>query len=101
MARCKSLAEDTQMIWKKPPTISEHCGLVMFQRCGDGHWNAMRNTALIPHATVTAHVANIILRCISTGVTVVKGTSKKPFAATSVSTEKISPVYKAYISFSE
>ena len=73
----------------------EHRGWVMFQRCGDGHWKATRNTALTPHITVTAHVAYIVLRCISTGVTVVKGRSKKPFAAISVSTERISPLYNA------
>ena len=75
--------------------MSEHCGLVISQRCGDGHWKAMRKNALNPHATVIAHVAYIIFRCISTGVTVVNGTSKKPFAATSVSTERISPLYNA------
>jgi hypothetical protein len=67
----------------------------MFHRCDDGHWNAMSKTPLHPHATVTTHKRYIILRCISTGVTVVKGTIKKPFAATSVSMERISPLYNA------
>jgi hypothetical protein len=83
------------MILKSNLTISIHRGLEISQRCGDGHWNAMSRTALHPHATVTTHKKYIILRCTSTGVTVVNGTIKKPFAATSVSTDRISPLYNA------
>ena len=55
----------------------------------------MRRIALNRQATVTAHAVYIIIRCFVTGVTVVKETSKNPFAATSVSTERISPLYNA------
>lgn len=67
----------------------------MSHLCGGGHWKAIRKTAVIPHTTVTALVVYIIKRCLTTGVTAVKGTNNESFAATSVNTKSISPIYMA------
>ena len=72
-----------------------HFGFVISHLCGDGHWKAMRNTALNPHSTVKIPVARIILRCVSIGVTDASETSKEPLAATIASTLKISLLNKA------
>jgi hypothetical protein len=55
----------------------------------------MRNTPLIPHNAVIVVAKCTILRCLITGVKVIKGASKEPFAATSVRILRISAPYKA------
>ena len=76
-------------------TISIHFGFVMSHLRGEGHWKAMRNTALNPHSSVRTPVARIILWCLAIGVTDARETSKEPLAATTVSTLKISLPNKA------
>jgi hypothetical protein len=63
-------------------TMSMHFGFAIPHLLGDGHWNPMRKTVLNPHSIVTNVVACTIIRCLATGVNVVRGTSKEPFAAT-------------------
>jgi hypothetical protein len=76
--------------------MSIQLGFVKFHLSSGGHWKAIMSTPLRPPSTVTVHAKCIILRCLTTGVTVMNGTSSEPLAATSVSNESISPLYKVY-----
>jgi len=68
-----------------------HCGLV-FDRCSDEHWNAMRNTTFNPQNTLIALVPYKIRRYLISGITASRRISSEPFAVTSDSTLKIRDV---------